>query len=142
MSEGKSALEVPVCWCGRGPLAPRSASVRFGSSPLTGPEVADRARAMRGREGMVYAGATPSPRKRVALHLAPPMSSLRFWPTSYDIWTYDWTGAVRTVLRKRVAGSQSAIAAPRRTAAPRQGEVQAADSGKALESRQSVVYGF
>ena len=68
------------------PLAPRSASMRFGSSPLTGPEVADRARAMRGREGMVYAGATPSPRKRVALHLAPPMSSLRFWPTaSYDM---------------------------------------------------------
>ena len=74
-----------MCWCGRGSLAPRSASVRFGSSPLTGPEVADRARAMRGREGMVYAGATPSPRKRVALHLAPPMSSLRFWPTSYDM---------------------------------------------------------
>lgn len=90
---------------------------------------------------MVYAGATPSPRKRVALHLAPPMSSLRFWPTSYDIWTYDWTGAVRTVLRKRVAGSQSAIAAPRRTAAPRQGEVQAADSGQ-LASLSSVVYGF
>ena len=94
---------------------------------------------MRGREGMVYAGATPSPRKRVALHLAPPMSSLRFWPTSYDMAglerferSSESESPARKVRYSRTRG---------RRRWPEQGEVQAADSDK-LESRQSVVYGF
>ena len=96
---------------------------------------------MRGREGMVYAGATPSPRKRVALHLAPPMSSLRFWPTA----SYDMAGLERF---ERSSESESPARKVRysrtrgRRRWPEQGEVQAADSGMPWRAAQSVVYGF